>query len=66
MRGLGYGYYERLKADLIFDPAWSMLLQEHRNLDGVDLARFTFEIDGSFAEIYELVSALFAPAAARI
>jgi hypothetical protein len=66
MRGLGYGYYERLKADLIFDPAWSILLQEHRNLDGVDLARFTFEIDGAVAEIYELVSAVFAPAAARI
>ncbi len=65
MRGLGYGYYERLRADLIFDPAWSILLQEHRKLEGVDLARFTFEIDGAVAEIYELVSAVFAPAPAR-
>jgi putative nucleotidyltransferase with HDIG domain len=66
MRGLGYGYYERLKADLIFDPAWSILLQEHRNLEGVDLARFTFEIDGAVADIYELVSAVFAPAPVRV
>jgi hypothetical protein len=66
MRGLGYGYYERLKADLVFDPAWSILLQEHRNLEGVDLARFTFEIDGEVAEICELVSAVFAPAAVGI
>jgi HD-like signal output (HDOD) protein len=25
MRGLGYGYYERHKVDLISDPAWAIL-----------------------------------------
>jgi len=45
MRGLGYGYYERQKVDLVSDPAWAILLREHRDLEGVDLARFTFELD---------------------
>ena len=25
MRGLGYGYYERQRVDLISDPAWAVL-----------------------------------------
>ncbi len=65
MRGLGYGYYERQKVDLISDPAWAILLQEHRDLEGVDLARFTFELDEAVAEIHALVSTVFGPARAR-
>jgi putative nucleotidyltransferase with HDIG domain len=65
MRNLGYGYYERLKADLIHDHAWSILMKEHRNLEGVDLALFTFELDEAAGEIYELVSAVFAPGTAQ-
>ncbi|MGC1228201.1 MAG: HDOD domain-containing protein [Candidatus Sulfotelmatobacter sp.] len=42
VRDLGYGYYERQKVDLVEDPAWAILRQEYRTLDGVDLARFTF------------------------
>jgi hypothetical protein len=34
MRGLGYGYYERHMVDLMADPAWAILLQEHRELAG--------------------------------
>jgi hypothetical protein len=26
-RGLGYGYYERHKVDLVSDPAWAILLK---------------------------------------
>lgn len=59
MRGLGYGYYERHKADLIFNPAWAILLREHRDLDGVDLVRFTFELDEAVEEIHGLVSTVF-------
>jgi HD-like signal output (HDOD) protein len=59
MRGLGYGYYERHKVDLISDPAWAILLQEQRNLEGVDLARFSFELDESVEEIHALVSTVF-------
>ena len=59
MRGLGYGYYERQKVDLVHDPAWAILLKEHHELEGVDLARFTFELDEDVADIYQLVSTIF-------
>jgi putative nucleotidyltransferase with HDIG domain len=61
MRGMGYGYYERQKVDMISDPAWKILMMAHRELDGVDLARFTFELDDSVTEIFELVSTVFGP-----
>ncbi len=59
MRGLDYGYYERHKVDLVSDPAWTVLLQAHKDLEGVDLARFTFELDEALKEICELVSTVF-------
>ena len=59
MRGLGYGYYERRKVDLVSDPAWTVLLQEHRDLEGVDLVRFTFELDEAVEEIHTLVATVF-------
>jgi len=65
MRGLGYGYYERQKVDLISDPAWAILLKEHRDLEGVDLVRFTFELDEAVEEIHALVSTVFGSAPAR-
>ena len=65
MRGLGYGYYERHKVDLVSDPAWAILLQQHRELDGVDLARFTFELDEAVDEIQALVSTVFGSTPAR-
>jgi putative nucleotidyltransferase with HDIG domain len=65
MRGLGYGYYERHKVDLVSDPAWAILLKEHRDLEGVDLARFSFELDEAVEEIHGLVSTVFGSAPAR-
>jgi len=59
MRGLGYGYYERHMVDLIADPAWAILLKEHRELAGVDLVRFTFELDEAVGEIHALVATVF-------
>lgn len=59
MRGLGYGYYERHKVDLVSDSAWAILLKEHRNLDGMDLVRFTFELDEAVEEIHALVATVF-------
>jgi putative nucleotidyltransferase with HDIG domain len=64
MRGLGYGYYERHMVDLMADPAWAILLKEHRDLGGVDLVRFTFELDEAVQEIHALVATIFGPAAA--
>jgi putative nucleotidyltransferase with HDIG domain len=66
MRGLGYGYYERHKADLIADPAWAILMKEHRDLEGMDMARFTFELDEAVDEIHILVSTVFGSSSTRI
>jgi putative nucleotidyltransferase with HDIG domain len=66
MRGLGYGYYERHKVDLIADPAWPILLKEYRELEGVDLARFTFELDEAVEEIEILVGTVFGSAPAHV
>jgi HD-like signal output (HDOD) protein len=63
MRGLNYGYYERYKVDLLADPAWQILLQEHKDLEKVDLVRFTFELDDAVGEIRELVSMVLGNAA---
>jgi putative nucleotidyltransferase with HDIG domain len=65
MRSLGYGYYERQKVDFANDPAWAVLLEEHRALAGVDLVRFTFELDEAVAEISVLVSTIFGAAARK-
>jgi len=64
MRGLGYGYYERNKVDLMADPAWAILLKEHRDLGGVDLVRFTFELDEAVEGIHALVATVFGSAPA--
>ncbi len=64
MRGLGYGYYEARRVDLGNDPAWGILLQEHQELNRVDLVRFTFELDESVGEICELVDTIFGKSAA--
>lgn len=64
MRGLGYGYYERQKVDLAHEPAWQILAQGHRELDGVDLVQFTFELDEAMSEICELVATIFGGKAA--
>ncbi len=59
MRGLGYGYYERRKVDWMSDPSWAILLKEHRNLEGVDLVRFSFELDEAVEEILAMVATVF-------
>jgi putative nucleotidyltransferase with HDIG domain len=66
MRGLGYGYYENRRVDLANNPAWRILLREDRELEAMDLVRFTFELDDAVGEIRELVATIFgAPAAVK-
>ena len=59
MRGMGYGYYEKRKVDLVGDPAWAILLKEHSDLAKVDLALFSFEMDEAVDEVAKLVSTIF-------
>ena len=65
VRGMGYGYYERHRVDLVHDPAWDILQKEYRDLEGVDVVRFTFELDEAVGEVFELVATIFGAAAAR-
>ncbi len=65
VRGMGYGYYESRRVDLAGDPAWNILLQQHRQLEGVDLVRFTFELDEAVSEIFQLVSLIVGPVPAH-
>ena len=65
VRGMGYGYYERHRVDLVHDPAWAILQEQYRDLEGVDLARFTFELDEAVSEVFELVATIFGTAATR-
>jgi putative nucleotidyltransferase with HDIG domain len=65
MRGLGYGYYERQRVELMSDPSWAVLLKVQPELEDVDLVRFSFELDEAVVEIHELVSAVLGPAPAR-
>ena len=58
MRGLDYGYYERNKVDLVTNPAWAILAEEHKELDSIDLELFTFELDNAIGEITDLVSTI--------
>ena len=65
VRSLGYGYYESHRVDLINDSAWAILLDEHRELQGMDIERFTFEMDEALDEIHQLVATIFGSAAVR-
>ena len=61
MRGLGYGYYEAREFDLASEGPWQVLQQKHpAAAAGLDLARFTFELDQYAIEVQSLVNSIFA------
>jgi putative nucleotidyltransferase with HDIG domain len=64
MRGMGYGHYESQKVDLAHNAAWAILQKEYKDLEGVDLVRFTFELDEAVGEVIELVATIFGGAKA--
>jgi HD-like signal output (HDOD) protein len=59
MRDMGYGYYESLRVDFTADPAWTLLAGHFRKLASMDLALFTFELDGLLEDIQKLVDEVF-------
>ena len=59
VRELGYGYYEAMGLDLTGDVAWGCLFQHYPTLSNLDLARFTFDIEGAIDEITQLVDSVF-------
>ena len=60
LRGLGYGYYEAREFDLAAEPSWQMLQKKHPDAAaGLDLARFTFELDQYGIEVQTMVDSIF-------
>jgi len=62
VRGMGYGYEERRKLDLVDEPGWEVLVRAHRELEGIDFFRFTLELDAAAIEVAELVATVFGSA----
>lgn len=60
LRGLGYGYYEAREFDLAAEVPWQMLQKNHPDAAaGLDLARFTFELDQYGVEVQTMVDSIF-------
>ena len=60
---LGYGYQESLGVDLGNDPAWQPLQTAYPALAGMDLVRFTLDIEGAMDQVVAAVDAVFGTAA---
>ncbi len=56
---LGYGYDEVISVDLESDMAWQVLQTAYPALAGMDLVRFTLDIEGSMDQIVAVVDAVF-------
>jgi putative nucleotidyltransferase with HDIG domain len=61
MRDLGYGYLEWRAVDLVGDPAWARLAAHCPKLSGIDLERFTFDLDAYIVQIIRFVDEIFSP-----
>jgi HD-like signal output (HDOD) protein len=61
MRGMGYGYYEPRKVDFLAEPAWEILHAHHPQMEGLDLVRFTADLDLAAGEVAKLVEAVLVP-----
>jgi HD-like signal output (HDOD) protein len=59
LRGLGYGYYEAREFDLASEPAWHYLAKKYPAAVRLDMARFTFELDGFAVEVEAMVDSIF-------
>jgi putative nucleotidyltransferase with HDIG domain len=59
LRGMGYGYDEMCEIDFHEAPAWNLLKKSIPQLEQLDVARFTFELDSGAEEIRQLVALAF-------
>jgi len=60
LNSLGYGYEEWQGVELAASAAWAILSKHCPRLAKMDLVRFTLDLEGSIARIYELVESVFA------
>jgi HD-like signal output (HDOD) protein len=60
LRGLGYGYYEAREFDLAGEAPWEVLKKKHPDTaPGLDMARFTIELDLYGVEVQKMVDSIF-------
>jgi HD-like signal output (HDOD) protein len=60
LRGLGYGYYEAREFDLAAEAPWEVLKKKHPDTAaGLDMARFTIELDQYGVEVQKMVDSIF-------
>jgi len=59
LRGLGHGYDEWRSVDLAADPAWPALRKHCPQIEKMDLARFTMDLDAFVPRVQALVEAVF-------
>jgi putative nucleotidyltransferase with HDIG domain len=59
MCSLGYGYEEIMGVELSSDGAWKVLISAYPALAGMDLARFTLDIEGAMEQITAAVHSVF-------
>jgi putative nucleotidyltransferase with HDIG domain len=57
--GLGYGFNEAKKLDLLNSPAWPVLAQDHASVMNHGAARFASEMDMYANEVRRLIGVLF-------
>jgi HD-like signal output (HDOD) protein len=63
LRGLGYGYYEAREFDLAAEIPWQAVRKNRPEAAaGLDLARFTFELDQYGVEVQTMVDSIFSSA----
>jgi len=65
LRGLGYGYYEAREFDLASETAWHILQKKYPAAAGLDMARFTLELDEYAIQVQALVASIFANGGAK-
>jgi HD-like signal output (HDOD) protein len=61
MSGLGYGYTEDRLVNFQEEEGFTMLLKECPELQSLDWARFTFELESYMEEVHQLVRQLYRP-----
>jgi HD-like signal output (HDOD) protein len=59
VRGLDYGYSREVGISFKDEPAWKKLAEMNPDLNSVDLARFTLDLDGMVDEVKEIVKAVY-------
>lgn len=59
VRDMGYGYPEFLRVEFAAHPGWELLTSQYKELEKLDLVRFTFEVSDAVSEVSPVVNLIF-------